>query len=54
MKRQDDVLDRVSAGRRGGFSQDASYEKAQESIDKDRVPPGLSNTTLPAFEDIAP
>ena len=54
MKRHDKVLDPVSALRNGGFSQDASYEKTQESIDKDRLPPGLSNTTLPVFEDIAP
>ena len=54
MKRHDKILDWSSDLRNGGFSQDASYEKAQESIDKDRVPPGLSNTTLPAFEDIAP
>ena len=54
MKRHDKILDWSSDLRNGGQAQGASNEKAQESIDKDRVPPGLSNTTLPAFEDIPP
>jgi len=54
MKRHDKTLNWSSDLRNGGLSQAASYEKTQESIDKDRLPAGLSNTTLPAFEDIVP
>jgi hypothetical protein len=54
MKRHDKIFDPSSDLRNGGLSQFVSYEKTQASIDKDRLPAGLSNTTLPAFEDIVP